>query len=52
MTRNNPGLVHIGFVAVLAACLVLSACGRRGPPLPPPTTAADVPDTYIASPSP
>ncbi len=50
MTRNNPGLIRIGFVAVLAACLVLSACGRRGPPLPPPTTAATALDTYTATP--
>lgn len=50
MTRNHPGLIRIGFVAVLAACLVLSACGRRGPPLPPPAAAATVPDTYTAAP--
>ncbi len=43
MTRTNPSLARIGFVAMLAACLVLSACGRRGPPLPPVNASVEAP---------
>lgn len=41
MTRTSPRLAGIGFVAILAACVVLSGCGRRGPPEAPVTTAAE-----------
>ncbi len=42
MTRTNPTLARIGFVAVVAACVVLSACGRRGPPEAPVATPAEI----------
>lgn len=42
MIRTNASLTKISLVAVLAACVVLSACGRRGPPEAPIATTEAV----------
>jgi predicted small lipoprotein YifL len=40
MTGEPSRILRVGCLVLVAACLVLSACGRKGPPVAPVATPA------------
>jgi predicted small lipoprotein YifL len=50
MTGEPSRILRVGCLVLVAACLVLSACGRKGPPVAPVAPAATPAAETLATP--